>query len=846
MLNRPASRFSHHASPRPAHGRRRSRATELGFTLMELVVCIAILGVVIIPISSAMVVGFRATEDSQAGLTASSNRDLLTEQFTKDVAQVDAAGVSVDPTRTCGSPSDSTLFVSLNRTRLNNGSTVTDRISYFSTGSGREISIVRFACTGVSPTASASATGTVVARDLGVQGSNRDNVVMAIYSTQQLPNGSFVGRVPCTEFQCGFEIDGRYKIQVTAQRRLFGAGVPVEAGKVYSSSETRRVNVYGEGGTPAVAYDLYGTTDATNGVDASGVAINEAEKVGTEAAFSNQLTLPAGLDGPSKMTVRFAVQSMTARSVALPQGASPNDCSSGQCRFLTAAGGTFTATQKTWINGDYSTGVWRLPLIVGAGDVAKYGGEYRIYTELTPVGQPTKEYGGTNGFPFWIDWRPTNSVFVKQNGTGDGLTPQNPTGSVATGLVQASVSQYNRPNIVVANGSYVEQLDLYGSSLAANDGTGSASNNRTITGGHNGNWLRGAAVMGDPATSTGISGGAADTTQIKSPANTTWVMKVNKRTGLHFRQIGFNNGATSGLAAGTSTYGVIISGNSWVKFENSSVRSGNAAAGANGATPAPALDGCRGNNGAQKNDQPVTGRTAAPGHTTTYNGSNYNVGSATCLFRNSTSDPRTSGNGGNGGDGGPIHAYGGGNGQSGGGSPAGAGGSGGGGGFCDAKPGQAGFASISSLGGSGGAAAGDRPRPTGLWTGPAAATPGTAGVAGRGGGGAGGGGANTCFFVNSDGASGGAGGEGGVQGGAGAAGGNGGGSFALYIYENSTALVTGIRGSIVKAGNGGAGGLGGAGGQGGYGGPGGFGAFNGWQGEDSGGGAGGGLSLIHI
>ncbi|HWJ98264.1 MAG TPA: prepilin-type N-terminal cleavage/methylation domain-containing protein, partial [Acidimicrobiales bacterium] len=64
MLNRPTFSLSHHSAPHRA--RFKSRAGEIGFTLVELVVCIAILGVVIIPLSATMLVGFRSTESSES------------------------------------------------------------------------------------------------------------------------------------------------------------------------------------------------------------------------------------------------------------------------------------------------------------------------------------------------------------------------------------------------------------------------------------------------------------------------------------------------------------------------------------------------------------------------------------------------------------------------------------------------------------------------------------------------------------------------------------------------------------------------------------------------------------
>jgi len=507
MLTPRSFSLSHHPVPQRRH---RSRAAEAAFTLVEVLVCIAILGVVVIPISSAMVVGFRSTESSEAGLTASVNRDQLSERFTKDVAEVDAAGASTDTTRTCGSPaSPNTLFVNFNRTRLSTaGVTTIDRVSYWAVGSGKNINVERFACTNVSATGSdPGGARSVVAKRLGTPGANRNDVVLAIYSAETADDGGMIGREPCTEFQCGIEISGRYKMQVTAQRRLFGAGVPVQAGKLYSSSATRGLNPSGAGSTTltgGVQYEIY---DITASPDADG----RYQPIGNEALFDDKLSLAAGLDGPSKLDVKFAVFSETANRWLNSTGTAFDSGTKydGWAQFAEAA-----AQHK--VQGQYTNGVWQIPLKVGTNnpsdgdpgaDIATYGGEYRIYTflkPLAPVRLPEKTYGGKYGFPLWMDWRPQDSVFVKAGNptTADyhGLNIQRATGSLKQGYEQAR--QYNRANIIVTTGDYnlSEPVELTDTSTAAN---------RSLMGGHDPTtWLRGPAIvpdMEDPGRS-GASG----------------------------------------------------------------------------------------------------------------------------------------------------------------------------------------------------------------------------------------------------------------------------------------------------------------------------------------------------
>ena len=102
------------------------------------------------------------------------------------------------------------------------------------------------------------------------------------------------------------------------------------------------------------------------------------------------------------------------------------------------------------------------------------------------------------------------------------------------------------------------------------------------------------------------------------------------------------------------------------------------------------------------------------------------------------------------------------------------------------------------------------------------AQPGTHGGSGGGGGGGGaGGGQNDFFALNGTGNGGGGGGGAGYRGTAGTAGSNGSSSIAIYLYNNSSILIT--NNTIVSLG-GGDGGTGGTGGTGGNGGAGGFGS----------------------
>ncbi len=325
-----------------------------------------------------------------------------------------------------------------------------NRVSYWVTGSGKDIDVVRRACVNAPPNAAATnGKATVVAEKVGFTGAVATDTVHGPYDAALGAMGS-----PCNEYRCQLEVDGRYRYQVTAQRRAFGAGVPLEVGKIYASFATRAGNT--------VLYEHTTGSGASRGV---------------EQRFTDKISLAAGLDGPPLLYVGFAVQQkLTGNWLTC---STPGVFSTASC--------SFTGGAKTFVDGQFSSNTWKLPLAVGPSEVMAAGGEYRVYTQLREgASGPPKAYGGANGFPFWIDWFPQDSVFVKPAAAGgndgnDGLTPATAVATIDRAL-RVSASQ-NRGEIQAANGDYAESVVVSGADYA---------DNRTLTGSHNPTtWLRG-------------------------------------------------------------------------------------------------------------------------------------------------------------------------------------------------------------------------------------------------------------------------------------------------------------------------------------------------------------------
>lgn len=370
-----------------------------------------------------------------------------------------------------------------------------------------------------------------------------------------------------------------------------------------------------------------------------------------------------------------------------------------------------------------------------------------------------------------VDGTSSSAIFVATTGNNSNPGTRAQPKLTITNAITTAAAQ-GKTAIYISQGTYNERvtltngISLYGGYSAAN------------------NWARSTSYIVTVSTSTVVSGrviGISGT----NITSTTVIDRVNVTTGTN-------------SSSGGSNYGVYCNTCTGLTIKNSSITSGNAAAGTAGTNGSP---GASGTNGSPGNAGSCDGNGAGPvGGTGGTNG--------TCS--------RTGGAGGQAGG-----TTGSNNGSAGNSGVGGAGGGSGGATGDPGLPGGTGTSGASVSNGSNGTGGSGGTVTTSFWL-SNTGNSGSTGPNGNGGGGGGGGGAQTgsVFIDDGYGNSGGGGGAGGCGGTFATGGTGGGGSFGIFLL-NSTGIT--LTANTITSGNGGNGGQAGTGGTGGAGGSGGTG-----------------------
>jgi prepilin-type N-terminal cleavage/methylation domain-containing protein len=123
------------------------RRNEDGMTLIELLISVVLLGIIIVPLTSAMITGLINTGDAQARLSESRSPLFTSTYFANDAQNADVNGISTAASPVCGSGTNIVSFTWTEDTTQYSASYVKDT-------SGSTPVLKRYTCTGGTSTGS--------------------------------------------------------------------------------------------------------------------------------------------------------------------------------------------------------------------------------------------------------------------------------------------------------------------------------------------------------------------------------------------------------------------------------------------------------------------------------------------------------------------------------------------------------------------------------------------------------------------------------------------------------------------------------------------------------------------
>jgi prepilin-type N-terminal cleavage/methylation domain-containing protein len=120
-----------------------------GFTLVELLVVMGVLGVIMPVIASAFVIGYRTTTSASSQLAASHNRQMLAAFLTEDAQSATTVENATSADTTTCMLAGETLVGRLSWIdRDASGTTTTRAVTYVLGTVGTEVQLIRHSCTG--------------------------------------------------------------------------------------------------------------------------------------------------------------------------------------------------------------------------------------------------------------------------------------------------------------------------------------------------------------------------------------------------------------------------------------------------------------------------------------------------------------------------------------------------------------------------------------------------------------------------------------------------------------------------------------------------------------------------
>ncbi|MBX3313992.1 MAG: fibronectin type III domain-containing protein [Actinobacteria bacterium] len=196
-----------HADPSRSEGDR-------GFTLVEIVVALAILAIILTPLTMAFITMLQRQRDVNDQLSRSADAQRIGAAWTKDVQSVDKDGINV--TGTCGSA----LGASATETQLVTFSWDTDvsagtskkSASWVAVGEGEDLKLVRRYCENDAPVQE-----TRLADKIGIEG---EPVVSVVHGPDLSQPRNFCPLVGGISDRCTIVVEGSFSYRLTVARRV--------------------------------------------------------------------------------------------------------------------------------------------------------------------------------------------------------------------------------------------------------------------------------------------------------------------------------------------------------------------------------------------------------------------------------------------------------------------------------------------------------------------------------------------------------------------------------------------------------------------------------------------------
>lgn len=189
------------------------RADGGGFTLIEVVVALVLLGIIIVPLTAAFIQGLRRTGEIDKRLGRSADLQRISSWWTRDVGSVNPTGINAPDTE-CPDPAaatspDDTALLTFSWDDNTGDAGTPKSASWVVEGSGADAKLVRRYCEGGAPISEAT-----LAESFGVAG----QTALQLVSDKLGGTANF-----CDATSCTIKVSGAYAYTLTADRRVAGS-----------------------------------------------------------------------------------------------------------------------------------------------------------------------------------------------------------------------------------------------------------------------------------------------------------------------------------------------------------------------------------------------------------------------------------------------------------------------------------------------------------------------------------------------------------------------------------------------------------------------------------------------